>query len=292
MWPGIHVESGSTATAGPTANPWIDTNTGFLRYVRGAAISTLWVGVQPPEGSVYPVARYVQAIGDAAINGGRWVVSLDSDLQKRLLAGEPKALQDWKTIAAALQHFEDHPEWREAVPAGDVVIAEDYADARLSGGLLDMLAAKHMPFVPVARTGREKGRANREGTLVFEGLTGVEAPENAYTFSPTDSRPDAIWRQVSESVGRRNMGAKLFNVASMLSNVLELRGARQKILHLVNYSDYPASGITGRVPGTYARARLYRPGEPPIDLETEKTPEGTAFAIDYRIATIATVVLE
>ena len=34
MWPGIHVAKGSTASAGPTANPWIDTNTGFVRFAR------------------------------------------------------------------------------------------------------------------------------------------------------------------------------------------------------------------------------------------------------------------
>ncbi len=88
------------------------------------------------------------------------------------------------------------------------------------------------------------------------------------------------------------MGARLFNVASMLSNILTTRGQRQLILHLVNYADYPASGITARVPGTWRRARLYRPGEAVVDLEVEKTEEGTGFAIDQRVLTIATVVLE
>ena len=59
---------------------------------------------------------------------------------------------------------------------------------------------------------------------------------------------DTIWQKVSAVVGRQNMGARLFNVASMLSNILTLRGQRQLVLHLVNYSDYPTSGITARVP--------------------------------------------
>jgi hypothetical protein len=78
----------------------------------------------------------------------------------------------------------------------------------------------------------------------------------------------------------------------MLSNIVFTRGQRQMVLHLVNYSEYPASGITARVQGNWRRARLYRPGEAPVDLEVEKTEEGTGFAIDQRIVTIATVVLE
>jgi hypothetical protein len=78
----------------------------------------------------------------------------------------------------------------------------------------------------------------------------------------------------------------------MLSNLLVLHGQRQLVLHLVNYSDYPASGITARVVGDYRHARLFRPGEAPVDIETEKVEDGTGFAIDQRIVTIATVVLE
>jgi len=46
------------------------------------------------------------------------------------------------------------------------------------------------------------------------------------------------------------------------------------------------------VPGNWHHARLYRPGEAPVDLVLEKNEEGTGFAIDQRIVTIATVVLE
>jgi hypothetical protein len=44
--------------------------------------------------------------------------------------------------------------------------------------------------------------------------------------------------------------------------------------------------------GDYRHARLFRPGEPPVDIETERVEDGTGFAIDERIVTIATVVLE
>jgi hypothetical protein len=321
MWPGIHVEKGQSATAGPTANPWIDTNTGYIRFARASTDATLWVAVEPPPKTVYPVQRYLQAIGDAAINGGRWVVALDGDLMRRLLAREPKAMKDWAQIGAALQHFEDHREWRAAVPAGEVALVEDYAQARFSGGLFDMLAAKHMPVYAMPYAKLSAGAIARArvaidpepGDLPVQaapvlasfaqaaGKAVVEGPpptgrtgqaEDEFVFDPTDSRVDTIWQKVSVVVGRQNMGARLFNVSSMLSNILSLRGQRQLVLHLVNYSDYPTSGITARVPGVYRHARLYRPGESPVDVETEKVEDGTGFAIDQRIVTIATVVLE
>jgi hypothetical protein len=317
MWPGIHVEKGSTASAGPTANPWIDTNTGFIRFARASTEAALWIAVTPPPGSVYPVQRYMQAIGDAAINGGRWVVALDDDLAKRLLAREPKALADWAKIAATLAHFEEHREWRAAVPAGQVAIVEDYNDARFSGGLFDMLAAKHVPAYPVpyekltgasllgARVAVEPEpnalaqpviKAFAEsGKAVVRGDAPPPGPvpsDDQFIFNGVDTRVDTIWRKVSAVVGRENMGARLFNVASMLSNVLTTRGQRQLVLHLVNYSEFPASGITARVPGNWRRARLYRPGEAPVDLDVEKAEDGTGFAIDQRVVTIATVVLE
>ncbi len=319
MWPGIHVEKGSTASAGPTANPWIDTNTGFIRFARASTEAAVWIAVTPPEGNVYPVQRYMQAIGDAAMNGGRWVVALDNDLSKRLIAREPKALADWGKITATLAHFEEHREWRAAAPAGQVAIVEDYGDARLSGGLFDMLAAKQVPAFPVpyGRAGAslraarvlvepdpgaipEADRAvlkafGESGRSVVTGEAGgakKAVGDEEFVFDATDTRADAVWRKVSAAIGRQNMGARLFNVASMLSNILATRGQRQLVLHLVNYSEFPASGITARVPGNWHRARLYRPGEAPVDLEVEKAEDGTGFAIDQRVVTIATVVLE
>jgi hypothetical protein len=328
MWPGIHVEKGSSATAGPTANPWIDTNTGFIRYARAAGDATVWVAVTPPPGSVFTAEHYMQAIGDAAMNGARWVVALDDDLWRRVMAHDAKALKDWSRICAALAHYEGHPEWRSVAPAGQVAILEDYSAARFSGGLFDMLAAKQVPAYPVpyeklsaaalrgarvavqpepdrvpaqdqvlvkafADAGKAVVNGDADGGSVAGQAPGKAPPsDDQFIFDASDSRVDAVWRKVSSVVGRQNMGARLFNVAGMLSNIVSTRGQRQLVLHLVNYSEYPASGITARVPGSWRHARLYRPGEAPVDLDLEKAEDGTGFAIDQRVVTIATVVLE
>ncbi len=56
------------------------------------------------------------------------------------------------------------------------------------------------------------------------------ALDDDFIFDASDARVDAVWRKVSDVVGRQNMGARLFNVASMLSNVLTTRGQRQWVL--------------------------------------------------------------
>ena len=45
-------------------------------------------------------------------------------------------------------------------------------------------------------------------------------------------------------IGRRNMGVRLFNVSSMLSNYLASPDGKSAIVHLVNYSDYPVENVT------------------------------------------------
>jgi hypothetical protein len=111
-------------------------------------------------------------------------------------------------------------------------------------------------------------------------------------FDASDTRAETVWQKVSAVLGTQNMGARLFNASNMLSNLLMTHGQRQLVLHLVNYSEHPASGITARVTGVYRHGRLFRPGEAPVDLDTEKAEDGTGFAIDQRIVTMATVVLE
>ncbi|HWD98436.1 MAG TPA: hypothetical protein VG345_05355, partial [Bryobacteraceae bacterium] len=120
----------------------------------------------------------------------------------------------------------------------------------------------------------------------------LDRPEDVFTYDPADTTVATIWQQVDAAVGDRNLGVRLFNVASMLSNLLATRGQRQMVLHLVNYSDYPAQGVTVRIRGRWRHARLYRPGERALDIPTYKAEDGTGIDIDQRFVTIATLVIE
>ena len=81
-------------------------------------------------------------------------------------------------------------------------------------------------------------------------------------------------------IGRRNLGARLFNVSTMLSDMLSSPDGKQVIIQLVNYSDLPVESITVHVLGNFTRARLYTPEEGERKLETYKNEEGTGVDID------------
>jgi hypothetical protein len=70
-----------------------------------------------------------------------------------------------------------------------------------------------------------------------------------------------------------------------------LRDDRQAVLHLVNYTDYPAENITAFLQGKYKSATLLSPNSPPRELHTYEAPDGTAVEID-KLETCAAVSLE
>ena len=322
LWPGVRVEDNGTAQSGPSGAPWINTNTGFLRFAKAAApTAAIWIANQPPPNTAVSLTRYLQAIGDAALTGARWVVSLDDDFSRRLIAHNPAALKDWKEIALHLQYFEDHKEWRGLRPHSDLALVEDVGSgALLSGGVLDMIAVKHTPIRPVpyakislpafdqakmavdvdpsALTDEQKAvlksYTKAGGTL----LTGPpnwkfeSVKTDAITLEKADlDKLDEIWKELNSLTGRKNMGARLFNVSSMLSNLLETPDRKQVVLQLVNYSDFPVESLTAHVLGTFRTAQLFRPGLPVQKLELYPVEEGTGIDID-KMGAVATVVLQ
>lgn len=321
MWPGIQIEEGGAAKAAPSGAPWIDTNAGFLRFVRAATRSTVWIANQPPKNQVIPVERYLQAVSDAAMEGARWVVALDPDFARRLLAGDGRAVRDFRRIAAHLKFYEDHAEWRALQPAGQLALIQDAANGGLiSGGILDMIAARHTPVRavappalsdeamrgakmavdvdPGALTPEQKEtlrRFTRSGGTLLSGPPGWKfesASGESITLDKEDIKKlDAIWREVNSATGHRNFGARLFNVSSMLSNLLSTADGKRVVLQLVNYANFPAEDITIHVAGTFTKATLYLPEGEAKPLAPYAVEEGTAIEI-ARIPTAGAIVLE
>jgi hypothetical protein len=321
LWPGIRALEGDAARAAPTGGPWVETNTGFLRYVRAVTEAAVWIANKPPSGSVLPVQRYLNAIADAALAGARWVVALDPDFDRRLHGRDAKALDAWTRIAAHLKFYEDHAEWRRWRPAGRLALIQDESSgALLSGGILDMIAVKHAPVRPLPRTrltaaalkdarlvvnvdpsslGEAEKEAlrsfTRSGGTLLSGPPGWKFPppqEGRITLEEKDlERLNEIWREVNSLLGRRNLGARLFNAAGMVSNLLASPDGKQILLHLANFTDYPAENITVHVAAACHAARLLAPGEPPRTLSPYPIEEGVAVEIE-RIATSAALLLD
>ena len=321
VWPGVAVQENGSTRAGPSGSAWIDTNTGFIRAVRAWGDSAVWVANRPPEHAVIPGARYLQAIADAAISGARWVVAFDSGFAARLHKRDADALSDWRRMTQLLAYFEGHPEWRAMREYGQLAIVQDPAKGGLlSGGILDMIAVKHTPVRAIPRQhlteeslagatmavdvdadaltpGQKdvlKGFA-RSGGMVLTGPPGWKDSRpggNRITLDQKElDRLNDIWHDVNSMVGRRNLGVRLFNVSSMLSNLLTTADGKTVVLHLVNYSDYPVENVTVHFMGKFSRATLLTPEGSEKKLDIYPTEDGGGVDLD-KVAVCATVRLE
>jgi hypothetical protein len=316
VWPGISALDDGGKKAGPTGSVWIDTNTGFIRAVRAWGDAALWVGNEPPAKTVVTGARYLQAIADAAISGGRWVVAFDSGFAARLHSREADALSDWRRMGALLRYFEQHPEWRGMQEYGKLAIVQDPANGGLlSGGILDMIAVKHTPVRPIPRqhltlealagatmavnvdpaslTPEQKEVLRsfaRAGGELLTGPPGWKDPTpGKITLEKAElERLNDIWRDVNSMVGRRNLGVRLFNVSSMLSNLLISGDAKTAVLHLLNYSDYPVENVAVHFIGAYKHAVLTSPEGTEKPLEVYSTEDGGGVDID-KVSVCATI---
>lgn len=320
VWPGIQIDAGGETKSAPSGAPWIDTNTGFLRFVRAYTARPVWIANTPPQKMVIPVQRYLEAIADAEITGAHWVLALDGDFNRRLLAGDPKALADWTRIASELKFYQSHKDWRAMRPHSDLALVEDVeSGALLSGGVLDMIAVKHTPVRPIpnpklsmdamkdatlavdvdpslldASQKEVLKTFTRAGGTLLSGPPGWKFPmpkDGEITLGKDDfAKLDEIWKEVNGMTGHKNLGARLFNVSSMLSNLLESPDGKQLILHLVNYTDFPIESITAHVLGTFRHARLLAPDGTSKELPVYAVEEGTGVDID-KVDVVATVVL-
>lgn len=321
VWPGVAAQQDGAKTAGPTGSVWIDTNTGFLRALHAWRDATLWIGNLPPAGAVVTGSRYLQAIADAGMSGARWVVAFDPDFARRLHAGDAAAVRDWRQMGDLLAFFERHAEWRHMQPFGELALVQDLAKGGLlSGGILDMIAVKHTPVRPVplqhltseslagtsmavdvdaaSLTPEQKQilrNFTRAGGTLLTGPPGWKdeaATGNSITLSKDQlARLDDIWRDVNSIVGRRNLGVRLFNVSTMLSNVVASAGDKTVVVELVNYSDYPVSDVTVHFLGKFQRATLLTPEGAEKPLTIYPTEDGGGVDID-RVGVCAGIRLE
>ena len=311
VWPGIPVMEDGAAKAGPSGSPWINTNAGFLRAARAFGESTVWIANLPPPKSVISPENYAQVIGDAAMVGARWVVALDDDLARRLHNGDKPALDQWNRIAHQLDFYESHRDWRAFRPYAKLAVVQGVNDgALLSGGILDMMGARHTPVLIVPpdrlRPGTLSGATmavdvdaasltpeqrdilkafTRAGGTLLTGPadwkeSAATAPDQITLDDKQTKRLDDIWHDINSMIGRGNLGARLFNVASMLSNLLVSPDGKQVLVHLVNYSNYPVDSVTVHVLGDFHTATLYRPESAEKKLETYKAEHGTGVDID------------
>lgn len=322
VWPGIPVMEDGAAKAGPSGSPWINTNAGFLRAARAFGPSVIWIANLPPPKTAITSENYDQVIGDAEMVGARWVIAMDDDLARRLHDGDKAAKDQWARITHQLDFYESHRDWHAFRPYGKLAVIQGASDgALLSGGILDMIGARHTPvlLVPPERlrpdmlTGATmavdvdaasltpaqrdvlKAFTRAGGTLLTGPADWKESaatkPDQITLDDQQTKRLDDIWHDINAMIGRGNLGVRLFNVSSMLTNLLVSSDGKQELVHLVNYSSYPVESVTVHALGEWHHAHLYTPEGPEKTLEVYKVDEGTGVDID-RVNVSATVRLE
>ena len=318
VWPGIQVTDNGKAKAGPSGSAWIDTNSGFLRAARAFDHDSVWLGNTPPTDQVVRGERYLQAIGDAEMVGARWIIALDSHYAADLHQHDAGAIKTWLRMQELLRYYESHPEWRALPPGGKLAVVQDAAHGSLlSGGILDMIGVKHTPvraippqkLSPDALKGTtmavnvEPGALSPEQLEVLRNFTRaggtlLTAPPGADEAVPTDKTRitldenelkhiDDLWHDVQNMIGRKNLGVRLFNVASMLSN-LESGPNGSIYVQLVNYSEYGVENVTVHALGKFRKAHLYMPGGIEKDLEVYDQEDGSGVDLD-KVDVVATV---
>jgi hypothetical protein len=150
VWPGIAAQENGAELSGPTANPWIDSNGWLLRLAKARSPrKTVWLMFEPPGAPrVLTLENYLRAIADTGAWGGRWVVSLDSDLRGGLARGDAKALASWKAIAAAVRFFEQRRAWSVLEPLGVVGVVSDFKgpNETASGEILNLLGRRNLAY--------------------------------------------------------------------------------------------------------------------------------------------------
>ena len=225
------------------------------------------------------------------MNGARWVVALDSDFSKRLVAREARAVDQWRRIGRELAFYESHNDWRTYEAFGKLALVESaQSGALLSGGVLDMIATKHTPVRPVppskvtpeyfegsemavdvdpqslTQTQKDALKAlTRSGGTLLTGPPGWKFRSSRLdqiTLSKEDTEKlDEIWKELNSMTGRRNLGARLFNASTLLSNMVAPADGKTVVLRLVNYSDYPVESVTVQLFGQVQQGYALPTGE-------------------------------
>jgi len=173
VWPNVATVANNAELSGPTANPWIDSNGWFLRLAKvRAPEKILWMAFEPPAPPrIVPLDSYLRAIADTGTWGGRWVVSLDSDLRGGLARGDAKALESWKAISGAVAFFEQRRQWTSLDPLGVVGVISDFAgpNEAPAGEALNLLGRRSLAYRVI-----EKSKAETASLAGFHALIDID----------------------------------------------------------------------------------------------------------------------
>jgi hypothetical protein len=158
VWPGVKLSqtgAGDRAEAGPTGEPWVDSNGWKVRLeLARHPEAQVWIDAPPSEPRLF-AESYVTGVCDVAAAGARWVISLDGKLAAEVAARQPEALATWRKIAEAARFFPARQTWGDYRPRSVLGIVSDFqADNEyFSQELLNLVARTNQQYrvIPTPR---------------------------------------------------------------------------------------------------------------------------------------------
>jgi hypothetical protein len=145
-WPGVKMArggGGGGGSAGPTGVPWVDSNGWLVRLESALHPETnVWVDALPAANMRPMASSYLIALADSASHGGRWVISLDSQLAANIASKQAQALDTWKKLTAASAFFAAHKDWPGYHAIGTVGMVSDFTGGNefFSREMLNLMA--------------------------------------------------------------------------------------------------------------------------------------------------------
>ncbi len=315
--------------AGASAEPWIESNIWLVRSLRATNPSRpVWISQEPNPASP---GDYKRCIADAAIAGGRWIVSLDDGLRGGLHRKDPAALAIWRGLTEYLGFAEQHADWRQWEPFGKVALVLDLAgkNSDFANEYLNLVARRHIPYRIVLRDRLTSASLARFSTVLAadvprptdaerkilqafaeEGGTVIAGP--GWGNAPSDSDyaeipaskgrvivykdeppdPETVARDMVDLLEPEATGLSLFNVPSVLTCVATDESGRSAVLQMLNYATEPFnSKITVRLKGVFGKARLLTAEGAGTDLTVRALPNNWTEFAIPKLAVWGAVVL-
>jgi len=149
-WPGVQTSQGGGdhASAGPTGEPWVDSNGWKIRLESALhPKDAIWVDA-PPKAPRLAAGAYPLAIADAAAYGGRLIVTLDDALAAGIDSRNVQALDQWKALTDAAAFFAGRTAWAGDPPQAVIGVLSNFSGANefLTHELLNLLARTNQQY--------------------------------------------------------------------------------------------------------------------------------------------------
>jgi len=325
--PGARNLSDMGIRAGASAEPWIESNIWLAgSFHLGTEQRPIWINQQPNPSSQ---GDYVRCVADAAVAGGRWMVAIDDDLRAGLFRRDADALATWRSLAAYLKFSEDHAEWRNFAPYGNLGVVLDMAGKNpdITDEYLNLLTRRHVPYRLILRSELSAASLSsfqavlavdlappteaerkllcdfaEKGGLVVAGPSWGDPPKDdpyaevplgkgrVAVYKEDPPNPEALAKDMLDLLDPEVMGLSVFNVPSAITYATASGG--RVLVQLLNYAGRPIDRVTIRFNGNFKTARLYTPENPPLDLSVRATGNGRTELLIPKLTAWGAVLLE